>query len=149
MDRIDWIPVDILADIIVELAGIDDIKAHARTKAPQTIQVYHAVNPEDVRWEDLLPTVIKHLGSSTKVVTWGEWVDALRQSQENASLVELKQNPGLKLLSFFESLRLEERQSSLEFVLDVELSGANSRTLASLEPVNPEWFNLWLRQWGY
>ena len=149
MDRIDWIPVDILADIIVELANIDGTEADARTKAPQTIQVYHAVNPEDVGWDSLLPTVIKHLGSSYKVVTWGEWVDALRRSQENASLAELKQNPGLKLLRFFESLTLDESQSSLEFVLDVEMSAANSRTLASLEPVNPDWFNLWMNQWGY
>ena len=147
MDRVDWIPVDILADIIVDLAGINVVANEA--KPQPTVRVYHAVNPKDIKWDTLLPTVVGHLGSSTRVVTWDEWVDALRESQVNASLADLKHNPGLKLLEFFESLRVDEKQPTRELVLDVELSAAKSKTLASLEPVNADWFDLWLRQWGY
>ena len=147
MDRVDWIPVDILADIIVELAGIGESTKEA--KAQSTVQVYHAVNPNDVTWKALLPAVTSQLESSTRIVTWDEWVNTLRESQANASLTDLKHNPGLKLLEYFESLRVDKSQVARELVLDVELSAAKSKTLASLEPINAEWFHLWLRQWGY
>ncbi|RYP43738.1 hypothetical protein DL768_009730 [Monosporascus sp. mg162] len=149
MDRIDWVPVDVLADVVVELAGIDKPEVHSVEKSPSTIQVYHAVNPVDVDWRTLVPTVLRHLGASTRIVSWDDWVDALRRSQHNASLADLKQNPGLKLLDFFESLRVDGDEASRGLVLDVELSTDKSRTFATLEPVNEEWMGLWLKQWGY
>ncbi len=149
MDRIDWIPVDILADILVELACINDPVADVAKGGSDALQVYHAINPQDVDWATLLPTVIRHLGSSSKVVSWDQWVDTLRESQKNATLADLKQNPGLKLLDFFESLKVASSETSLGLVLDVELSTEKSRTLATLEPVNQEWVELWLKQWGY
>ncbi|RYP70479.1 hypothetical protein DL771_005416 [Monosporascus sp. 5C6A] len=148
MDRIDWVPVDVLADIVVELAGIDKLEVHSMEKSPSTVQVYHAVNPEDVDWRTLVPTVLRHLGASTRIVSWDDWVRALRQSQHDASLADLKQNPGLKLLDFFESLRVAGDEASRGLVLDVELSTDKSRTLATLGPVNEEWMGLWLKQWG-
>lgn len=149
MDRVDWIPVDVLADIIVELAGIDKPATEGVTKSSSTVQVYHVVNPEDVNWLTLLPIVVRKFGSSTKVVSWDEWVDTLRESQESISLVDLKQNPGLKLLDFFERLKVDTGETSRGLVLDVELSTGKSKTLAGLGAVNEECMERWLTQWGY
>ncbi|RYP62963.1 hypothetical protein DL769_007102 [Monosporascus sp. CRB-8-3] len=148
MDRIDWVPVDVLADVIVELAGTDKPQVHEVERSPSTVQVYHAVNPMDVDWGTLVPTVLLHLGASTRIVSWDDWVDALRHSQQSASLADLKQNPGLKLLDFFESLRVDGDDTSRCLALDVGLSTDKSRTLTTLEPVNEEWIGLWLKQWG-
>lgn len=150
MNRVDWIPVDILADIIVELAGIDQpVAVNGEARSSSTVHVYHAINPEDVTWAALLPTVARALGSSTNVVSWEKWVDSLRESQQSASLADLTQNPGLKLLNFFERLKTDSDEASRGPVLDVELSMSKSKTLAALTPVNEEWVNLWLKQWGY
>lgn len=151
MDRVDWIPVDVLADIIVELAGIDQpVPLNCEARSSSTVQIYHAINPEDLNWAALLPTVVRALGSaSTKVVSWNDWVDSLRESQKSASLADLAQNPGLKLLDFFERLKIDAGEASRGLVLDVELSTAKSKTLAALGPVNEEWMELWLKQWGY
>lgn len=76
MNSVDWIPVDILASIIVELAGAADIPAHTNGAVKQrmnglselevepagTVPVFHAINPEVSEWADLLPAVREYLG---------------------------------------------------------------------------------------
>lgn len=163
MDLVDWIPVDILANIIVELAGAAEIsrpvngvsESHANlihsieVEPTSTIPVYHAVNPEEAEWADLVPAVHRYLGESVKIVSWGEWVEALSKSQQNASAANLRQNPGLKLLSFFESLQRDADLGQTLPNLETERSTMKSGTLAGLKPVGEEWMEIWLKQWDF
>lgn len=163
MDIVDWIPVDILANIIVELAGAADIRrpvngvgaSHANAirsievEPTSTIPVYHAVNPEESEWADLVPTVHRYLGESVKIVSWGEWVDALSKSQHNDSADDLRQNPGLKLLDFFLSLRRDAESGHMMPSLETERSMMRSGALAALKPVGEEWMEIWLKQWAF
>lgn len=166
MDRVDWIPVDILADIIIELAGVVDTQslepvistvnvmetkagvAHSQ-EASSLLPVYHAVNPQATNWAQLGPIVAKNLGEAINIVSWSEWLEALRRSQQVATVGDLKMNPGLKLLDFFESLEQAEEQRGQMSVLETRKSRVNSRTLSSLQSVNAGWMNMWLRQWGF
>ncbi|MCJ1387732.1 hypothetical protein MMC18_000575 [Xylographa bjoerkii] len=160
MGRVDWIPVDILADIIVELAGVGEpvngvSKAYSNgshsddTLPTSSLPVYHAVNPKATHWAKLVPTVSKYIGPSVKVVSWGEWVEALRNSKHDATAANLKQNPALKLLDFFESMERAAKMGKQMPVLETKVSARRSRTMASLEPVSEEWMEIWLKQWVF
>lgn len=163
MDLIDWIPVDLLGDIIVELSSAAELP-HApkngfraiECESSTTIPVYHAVNPEFAVWADLLPLVREALSGSNvsgkaeiTVVSWNEWVDALAQSQSGAA-EDVMQNPGLKLLDFFSGLKVEKNDDAdLVPRLDTEHSEMKSGTLAGLRPVGKEWMEIWLQQWMF
>lgn len=162
LDSLSWIPVDILADVILELAGIiqkpeelpnrksvngannnnnnkSEYKSHAT--------VYHATNPHSIRWAELVPTVADALRiPSDKIVPWAEWVSALRSSAQGNEDPEA--NTGLKLLDYFESLGGVEDGQGVMPTLATELTRRQSETLAALRPVGPEWMKLWLKQWA-
>ena len=155
LDLIKWIPVDIFANIIVELAATAELHQgpkngfHKIDVEPSgTIPVYHGENPEFARWIDLLPTVQNSLvGSNMRVVTWGEWVDALSKTQHAAADVE--QNPGLKLLDFFEALRRDDDAGLTLPIMDTERAEMKSGVLAGLKPVGAVWMEIWLKQWAF
>ena len=163
LDLVDWIPVDMLADIIVEMARAADIRqrinedceSHADginglgVEPTSTIPVYHAVNPEESEWADLVPAVHRYLGESIPIVSWSEWVDALAKSQQNDLVADLDQNPGLKLLDFFESLRTDADSGRPLPGLETERSMMRSGVLAGLKPVSEEWMKIWLKQWKF
>ncbi|KAK3933529.1 hypothetical protein QBC46DRAFT_433925 [Diplogelasinospora grovesii] len=91
---IDWIPVDILSQIIMEIAEYV-IGRPARTGASM---VFNIANPETVPFESLLP----HLtGIALNTVPCGEWVRLLQQSATNRPTAP--GTPGLKLLGLYRS----------------------------------------------
>jgi hypothetical protein len=159
LDSLSWIPVDILADVILELAGIiqkpedlpvgKSINGAASKKAEYKSHatVYHATNPHSIRWAELVPTVAEELHiPSDKIVPWAEWVNALRASAQGNEDPEA--NTGLKLLDYFESLGGVEGGQGVMPTLATELTKRQSETLAALEPVGPQWMKLWLKQWA-
>src|SRR5688500_13296264 len=112
MSRVDWTPVDVLADIIAELAEV--------TKAPQprsvktngvngtipltngvtessTIPVYHTVNPRSIQFSALVPTITSYLGPSIKIVSYADWISKMKASARSISPEAIKRNPGLKI----------------------------------------------------
>ncbi|KAH6957913.1 male sterility protein-domain-containing protein [Ilyonectria sp. MPI-CAGE-AT-0026] len=169
MDIINWVPVDILAEIILELSGVVqcpvpsldklsyvgnmkkdshlDAKYQAAARKSSAVSVYHAVNPYDVSWSELVPTVADLVGiSAANIVPWNQWVAALRMSEQGA---DLETNPGVKLLDFFESLGSQDGENSgMMPPLATKVSTARSKTMASLSPVGTEWMVQWLKQWG-
>ena len=155
MDLVDWIPVDLLGNIIVELAGAAELRHEPKNgfhdidvEPIETVPVYHAVNPEFSMWADLVPTVHNSLGdSSIKIVTWSKWVNALSMSQHSAA--DLTQNPGLKLLDFFEALKRDADAGLMLPRLDTERSEVKSGALAGLKPVGAGWMKIWLKQWAF
>ncbi|KAF2146409.1 uncharacterized protein K452DRAFT_264205 [Aplosporella prunicola CBS 121167] len=151
LSRVDWIPVDILADVIVELSGAADdgrtVAIVSRNAAAIEPAVYHAVNPNAIDWASLVPSVAKHLGESITIVEWDQWMDALRKSTLGATAtVSLKQNPALKLLDFFESWGTADEAEEWP-VLETAETAKKSTKMAELQPVSEEWMELWLRQW--
>ncbi|KAJ5508032.1 Male sterility NAD-binding [Penicillium freii] len=79
LNRVDWIPVDLLADILIQLAGVAtngtngvNGTANGSSATAHTLPVYHAVNPNAVDWASLVPMVANHLGRSIKIVSWAD-----------------------------------------------------------------------------
>lgn len=155
LDNLSWIPVDILADVILELAGIiqkpEELPSSKSVSEPEYkshATVYHATNPHSIRWAELVPTVANALHiPSDKIVPWAEWVSALRSSAQSNEDPEA--NTGLKLLDYFESLGGVEDGQGVMPTLATELTKRQSETLAALDPVGPEWMKLWLKQWAF
>ncbi|EER29953.1 putative NRPS-like protein biosynthetic cluster [Coccidioides posadasii str. Silveira] len=167
-NRVDWTPVDLLADIVVQLAGVapsgsngvngagaagtSAANGFSSTTATTTrsLPVYHAVNPNSVDWSSLVPVVARYLGGSVKIVSWAEWVDHLRNSQREATgTLSLKQNPGLKLLDSFEALAEAAVEGKDCPRLETKETLAKSPKMAMLKPVSEEWMDLWLEQWKF
>ncbi|KAF2799236.1 acetyl-CoA synthetase-like protein [Melanomma pulvis-pyrius CBS 109.77] len=139
LEVVDWIPVDILAKGIIELAT----SSTAPEKTCAT--VYHAVNPERTSWKELLPTVARYLEPQTKIsiVSLEEWVNTLRQSSSK----DVVENPAIKILGFFESL--VRYNTGGPVLLNTKNATNTSKTLADLVAVGEEWMENWMRQWEF
>lgn len=103
MDRIDWVPVDLLAEVLVELAllGADDFPAStminrcsSATNSPTAVQVYHPVNLHPQSWDLIRPVVADALlaqdkensGRRIETIPLREWVQRIRRDIEAASV---------------------------------------------------------------
>lgn len=139
-DKIEWIPVDLLGHIIVELA----------TKAPSLesvgAEVYHAVNPQNTQWTNLVPLVMQSLihEGSVELVSPEEWVEALRGSISKTT--EVAQNPAIKIIEMYERLL---KTGGGEWHLDTRLTVGASPKLATLRPIDGDLMRNWLRQWRF
>lgn len=135
LDKVDWIPVDVLAPIVLELA----LGRHA------TRGVYHAVNPKSTTWEALLPSIQAEIGPDVKTVTLAAWVEALTASLSvSTTQKELAANPAVKLLDFYESLLASEDAAPR---LETGETEKASPMLAELGPVKGQWMVKWMKQW--
>ncbi|KAI0404036.1 hypothetical protein F4802DRAFT_261809 [Xylaria palmicola] len=145
LDRIEWVPVDLLADVVVELAGVG-AKKPAFEEDDEELKVYHAVNPKLSYWQVIAPTILRKMPAGTRSVPWAEWVQALKGAQRTATPQEL---PGLKLLDFYEGLVMPEDVKITPFNLETGISARKSETMRRLPPVSNDWVDLWLKQWGF
>ena len=153
MDTIQWVPVDMLARIIVELFASEE--APPQSSSTMT-QVYHVVNPSPVSWSSILPVVTKHLGRSgakVEVVSLSTWTDRLHATA-SSSLEDIHNNPAIKLLDFFEETSQHQQQQQEKTchpqpTFDMTNSLERSKTLSGLDPVSQEWMAVWMRQWGF
>jgi len=84
-DTLNWLPVDTVARVIVELA-----------RAVGDQAVYHVVNPHAFHWtRDLLP-MLRDAGLHFEPLSPREWLDRLAASPADPAA-----NPTIKLLEFF------------------------------------------------
>jgi len=146
LDRIEWVPVDLLAEIVVELAGVGAKKPAHEELAEDELKVYHAVNPKLGYWQVIAPTILKKMPEGTKSVPWNEWVKALKDAGRTATAREL---PGLKLLEFYEGLIMPEDVKITPFNLETGITTRKSETMRRLPPVSTDWVDLWLKQWKF
>ncbi|PWY91620.1 NRPS-like enzyme [Aspergillus sclerotioniger CBS 115572] len=128
LDRIDWMPIDLLAEVLVELA-LDEQSVHGG------VNVYHPVNLHPLSWEDIRPVVAEALskvsGKMVETVPFREWT-------------VLTRNPAAKLLEFFEGVMA---QTGRENVLDTEGTARLSEKLRMVDAVRSEWVEKWVGEW--
>ncbi|KAL9485421.1 hypothetical protein ACSS6W_004210 [Trichoderma asperelloides] len=166
---LDWIPIDLLAEVMVQLIDSD---AKATGSGTQEVETYYnIVNPRTISWDSLLPTVQDRLETALspkklQVVPFSQWLDDLEMA-EVAIVQEVEKNgttplqtaasraqTGLKLLSFFRGMAKTSGDDAVNAALStpnwaVGNGLARSSVFAQLTPVSPAWFETWLDQWGY
>lgn len=145
---IDWMPVDFLAEVLVELALRDDSAAPDRL-----VNVYHPLNLHPIKWKDVRDVFSEALsqrsGKQLKVIPFRDWIQWVRHDIEIVSKDEylqarLAKNPAAKLLDFFENvLEGQSMGNSLETVTTAQ----RSEKLRNVSAIKPEWIEKWLGEW--
>lgn len=157
MRTISWVPVDILAKVILQLLDVTCGHAseteHSSLKEPA---VYNLVNPQISAWSELITTVQKGLGepSNIQIVPFGDWVEALAKSTNDNHGFVAETNPATKLLDFFrlisrDSQQLESQKVNEQLEYEVKRLKKDSSEAAQLGPVSPEWMKIWLKKWAF
>ncbi|RAH54357.1 NRPS-like enzyme [Aspergillus piperis CBS 112811] len=173
LSPIPWVPVDLLAEVLVELAllGVaDDHGCSSATGSPRAVQVYHPINLEPQSWDLMRPVVADTLLAQGKdntektieTIPLHEWVQRVRRDIEAASVsfsadtkdgkglggkelqALLEQNPAAKLLDFFEGLETEHTQP---IVFESVHTAKMSKKLREVKGVRPGWLGKWIREW--
>ncbi len=80
------------------------------------------------------------------IVSLRDWINSLLKLDVLDSS-ELARRPALKLLEIFEEI--ENGTSNGSSAFDAEHGIRASKTMATLDTVNPAWMNIWLERWKF
>ena len=131
---VDWIPVNKLSPIILELAFHD---LPDRANSPR---YYNLVNPHPVPWTSLLGPMTAHCGPRSKTVPLQDWVREL-QTLDASDAAEVEAKPALKILGFFAAMAARGPVARYE----TEAAERASHSMAGLEAVSECLMRGWLR----
>ncbi|KAL3473530.1 hypothetical protein BJX99DRAFT_272294 [Aspergillus californicus] len=140
--EVDWIAVDTLAKITIEI-----LLTRRSTLTTTPHAVFHLMNPTRTPWSSLIPAIQERYTteSQLQIVSLPDWVTELEKIQD-LSAQEVADKPALKLLSFFQALAADDEVGA---EASVENSKRASRTMAELGPVSVAQMGNWLDQWGF
>ncbi|KAI9046454.1 hypothetical protein LZ554_009203 [Drepanopeziza brunnea f. sp. 'monogermtubi'] len=177
-DSIAWIPVDLLAQIIVELLlSSSPISSPTPTTTATTAtttssstpltRYFNLTNPHPKTWSSLLPTIQSFYAPTHPLqpVPFTEWVQRLADSAaattSDSDAKAVERNPAVKLLDFYrdasevqaEGKNDAERKKNGNGNGIATMQTANaereSATMSRLGAVGPEWMRLWLEGWAF
>lgn len=154
-NHIDWVPIDVLADTLVEFALGDHEPETARREG--AARVLHPQNPKPTTWDQLRPLVIKAQKSARKAkgqaedikeVPLGTWIERVRQDAStldtSAKLEAMLQvNPAVKLLDFYQGLLVGDEVSAM----DGQRALQASKHLSVLDGIHADWVHKWVGNW--
>ncbi|KAJ5083746.1 NRPS-like enzyme [Penicillium angulare] len=164
LGHIDWVPIDLLAEVLVELALSSEPEVQSGGKPSTGVKVHHPVNLNSLGWDDIRPAVASALhkatGKTIETIASHEWLLRVRRDIETAGsgrdkaigekeLQELlARNPAAKLLEFFGQI-MPETANEVEAwnVLDTRLTAQRSEKLQAVGAVQSEWIDKWVREW--
>ena len=152
-DSVDWLPIDLLAGILVELAVGRSNKARNN--------VYHLVNPHKLQWNTVRTTVADAIsqvsGKTVGIVPTDRWLADVRKAMETevsgleiAAEAELdgalRRNPAAKLLGFYEQM-FGAADDGPVCELELEETLACSGRLRGMQELQGSWIQRWVTQW--
>jgi hypothetical protein len=157
LNKIDWIPVDLLAETIVELS----VSQHKPVDRELTsgAEVFHIQNPKFTTWSALLPGIKSTIESLTSkpidIVPAKSWLAKVRKGLEVESSGKLngasedletllKLNPAVKLLDFFSTSMADVEGTN---ILSLEKTRAKSASLGAMDGVSIAWIHKWASEW--
>lgn len=161
-DHIDWLPVDKLSKILVEILSSASQPSNRQQLPDEEVsgpldgagvvgtKMYHVVNPQAASWSaDLAAEVLDaYAGSIVQPVPFEEWVERLKASAEEAENdenIDVERNPAIRLVDFYsDSIGAKKGQR----ILPAEASTKASKTLRELGPLSRGWLDNWMVQWS-
>ncbi|KAE8152317.1 hypothetical protein BDV25DRAFT_170593 [Aspergillus avenaceus] len=135
---VDWVPVDTLAQVILDLLLTRRSNLHAPTHA-----IHHLMNPHHAPWSSLIPPIEAEY--QTKTVSFDEWISDLEKIK-NPSDSEVRAMPALKLLDFYRGLNDE---GMLSASISVQKSLEGGEAMRGLGPITAELMDKWIKQWKF
>ncbi len=101
------------------------------------------MNPRPSSWEALVPAVTRYFDDKVEPVSFKTWYEALKATASRTD--DVRKNPGIKLLEFFEQMEAGGREPELETEKTIKRSPA----MRGLKAVGPDWMKIWLDQWDF
>ncbi|KAL6899927.1 male sterility domain-containing protein [Trichoderma evansii] len=136
-DDVDWVPIDRLPDVLVELI-------HHDLRKPERFQIYHAANPNPISWGSLLPAICHRLGPDVQLVSYQQWLTILGNKGGHAE--DVKNFPALRLLGW---LRQLDAPMGVKLPsLSTDVVAKSSSSFSSLESIRGTWMENWMESWG-
>ena len=150
LNKVDWMPVDMLAQVMVELGMNPDKGENAHDSSLGAV-VFNLLNPKPTSWTQILPSLASsiqmHSGKHMDVVPKAVWLDTLRQITMDLSADEthlVRTHPAIKLQGFYEArMRADGHANNWELSRAV----AKSKTLKEMPAVGNEWTEKWVQAW--
>lgn len=139
---IDWIPVDSLAFIMLDLIAT---RRETQSHSDSRCAVFNLVNPSVTTWDTLLPAI--QAVYPVQPVPIAEWIRELEKI-ENPTAEEILNKPALKLLDFYRGLA-DDKEGALSVPIDIGAAKEASRTMNSLDAISDDLMANWLVQWGF
>jgi len=158
---VDWIPVDVLADTVVEIL-LGECAAVFDGRISPRARVYHLANTRPTCWADMVPTILNILNqvkrtmsqeegeidSSVIAVTRQEWLRRLRLAADkptNANDEKAPEdlNPAVRLIDFYEQKFADESCP----VWETGNAVAASSCLRQLGSISQENLEKWIKMW--
>lgn len=158
--EIDWVPVDLLADVLVDLVVSPQAGLDGGDAGHGGASVYNLRNPHTTTWGKLLPSVIdtvkaRRVGSDSEpaVVPPSVW---LKRLEDAASRVDwgdddaATKNPAVKLIDFYRDYLWKSDGNGTAPktpAMDIEQACARSSTLRGIESTSPQSMRKWVEEW--
>ncbi|XDG01089.1 hypothetical protein ABKA04_000704 [Annulohypoxylon sp. FPYF3050] len=149
---VDWVPLDLLADVVVDLALWYDVEKSGNP----TAKVFNVRNPNTTTWNTLLPAIKEatqssRLNRSLEVVTPSAWLSRLQESispaDGNDGVEVVTLNPAVKLLDFYrEGLWATDAAGSTQR-MSINQALAASPALHNMPSIRPGWMQKWVVEW--
>ncbi|KAK7430449.1 hypothetical protein QQZ08_002968 [Neonectria magnoliae] len=140
---VDWIPVEDVAALILELAGVT-----IEVPASEISGYFHAVNPVTVKWSELTATVKRyHSEQIQELTSLEDWVSKLEKSARDTR--NLSNNPAVKLLDTYRGMLNAKRVGRRPVTFSMERTRARSPTMERLSGITPELMLNWCQQWNF
>jgi len=145
LDKVDWIPVDILAKALVELGTAHD------NEPPAGAEVFNVLGPRPTSWQEVLPSIVKsieqHAQQVITIVSLSSWLQLLRKtadepSDHTANIAHT--HPAIKLLEFYEDRML---RSTKAIDWDMKRAMSKSESLRETPAVGAVWIDRWVKSW--
>lgn len=141
MDNIDWIPMDVLAEVVSELSS------PCSSNSGTDLQVYHVINPSMTPWAELVPAVQERLRIEN-TVSMEDWVRELEGLDLKDKKVVAKM-PAVKILDFFRDMVGAKYIGAKDVQFETTAAQGASPSLKALGPVRKEWVEKWIDDWGF
>lgn len=151
---IDWMPIDELAEALIESAmrirknNMDESSGSGGHEP----RVLNMRNPHQTSWVSMLPSIkaaFEAQGDTMSVVAYGDWLEAIKMSA--SSIFEsgpsnedvARANPAVKLVEFFE--KLADKDTGV--VLEMEKALSVSFRLGGMSQVDGGMMRRWVEGW--
>ncbi|KAI9371137.1 hypothetical protein BJX61DRAFT_543936 [Aspergillus egyptiacus] len=139
---VDWIPVDSLASILLDLVAT---RRETQSQPDSRCMVFNLVNPCTTTWDTVLPAI--QAVYRVRPVPIAEWIQEL-EGIKSPTAEDIVDKPALKLLDFYRRLA-DEEEAALSVPIDVAAAKVASRTINSLGAISCDLMANWLVQWGF
>ncbi|RFU75191.1 nrps-like enzyme [Trichoderma arundinaceum] len=145
MDIIEWTPVEDIAGLVLDVAGI------TKKVALSDISGYfHGVNPSATSWAKITKILRDYYGEKVKgVVPLDQWIQLLEASAINATAEDAAKSPGIKLIDTYKGMDEQRKAGISHAYFDMKRTIAHSRTMRNLGPIDEILMKNWCEQWGY